>query len=81
MHVNPLVVYGLIVLIGLLPLLVELLSGFIADCAKCALNEGSTNPCLVAERDIGPLLYGMFVSGWFAMLMASAYTAYLLLKH
>lgn len=54
--------------IGVLPLLIALLGGFIADRLGCEMNEGSVQPCLLWGRDISHHLYGMFMCGWFAML-------------
>lgn len=65
MHIRPWIVFALIAFLGVLPLLIALLAGVIADRAKCDLNEGSVSPCIIAGRDFGALLYSMFVGGWF----------------
>jgi hypothetical protein len=86
MHVRPWLVYLVIVFLGVLPLLIAMLAGVIANLAKCELNEGSINPCVIAGRDVGKLLYAMGVGGWFtfmtmpaALLAAMIYSVYLLI--
>ncbi|NNF57664.1 MAG: hypothetical protein HKN04_05425 [Rhodothermaceae bacterium] len=34
----------------------------------CTVNEAGGNACLVAGRDMGPLLTELFVSAWYTML-------------
>lgn len=87
MHVKPWQVYLVIAFLGMLPLFIALLAGAIAGWAKCELNEGSVHPCVIAGRDVGQLLYAMFVSGWFtlmtmpaALFVAMVYSVYLLVK-
>lgn len=87
MHWKPWLVYLLIGFIGLLPLLMALLAGAIANWAKCELSEASVGPCVIAGKDIGNLLYTMFVSGWFslitlpsALLAMLIYSIYLLVR-
>lgn len=87
MHLRPWLVYLVIVFVGLLPLLMAMLAGAVANWAKCELNEGSVGPCVIAGKDVGKLLYTMFVSGWFglitlpaALLLVIAYSIYLLVR-
>jgi hypothetical protein len=40
----------------------------IADLAGCPVDEGNVHPCVVLGRDIGSLLYDLFVTGWFFLL-------------
>ncbi len=37
----------------------------IASLAGCEVDEASVHPCRVGPVDIGGLLYGLGVSGWF----------------
>ena len=73
-------VLGLIGLIALAPLLSVLLASWIANAAGCALDEGSSHPCMIGGKDRGELLYTMFVMGWFMFLTlpagAMAFTAW-----
>ena len=85
MHVRPWLVYLVIAFVGVMPMLIAMLAGVIANLAKCELNEGSVNPCMIAGRDVGKLLYTMFVGGWFtfmtmpaALFAALVYSVYLL---
>jgi hypothetical protein len=85
LHVRPWLVYLAIAFLGVLPLLIALLAGAIANLAKCELDEGSVHPCVIAGRDVGKLLYAMGVSGWFtfmtmpaALFLAMVYSVYLL---
>ena len=61
-------VYGLalvvIVLLAALPLIGALTAGWLAGANGCALNEGSTNPCIIMGADWGGALYTLFVLGW-----------------
>lgn len=61
-------VYGLalvvIVLLAALPLIGALTAGWLAEANGCALNEGSTNPCIIMGADWGEALYTLFVLGW-----------------
>ena len=84
---RPWLVYVVIALLGLLPLLTAMLAGAIANCAKCQLSEASVGPCVIAGKDVGKLLYAMFVSGWFSLITLPAallatliYTVYLLVR-
>jgi hypothetical protein len=86
MHFKPWLVYLVIAFLGVLPMLIAMLAGVIANLAKCELNEGSVNPCVIAGRDVGKMLYAMGVGGWLtlmtmpaALLAALIYSIYLLI--
>ena len=49
---------------GSRPMFSVIVAGMAADMAGCTLHEGFTNPCVIAGKDRGELLYGMFVMGW-----------------
>lgn len=59
---------GLVLLLGLAPVLSVILSSLIAEARGCALHEGGISPCTLAGQDIGPALYAMFVAGWLLFL-------------
>ena len=87
MHVRPWLVYLVIAFVGVLPILIAMLAGVIANLAKCELNEGNVSPCIIAGKDVGNLLYAMGVSGWFvfmtmpaALFVALVYSVYLWVK-
>lgn len=86
-HLKPWLIYLVIAFIGLLPMLLAMLAGTIANWAKCELSEAGVGPCVIGGRDVGNMLYSMFVSGWFslitlpaAMLAALGYSIYLLVS-
>ncbi len=62
-----LLVLGLIGLIALAPLFSVFIAGGIANAAGCAVDEGSSHPCIIAGTDWGETLYTMFVLGWFML--------------
>lgn len=87
MHFRPWLIYLVIAFLGLLPVLLAILAGAIADWAKCKLNEANVGPCVIAGRDVGNVLYAMFVCGWFSLitlpaagLAALLYSIYLLVR-
>jgi hypothetical protein len=57
-----------IVLFGAAPILSAVIAGSIASANGCELHEGFANPCVIAGRDYGQLLYNMGVMGWLALL-------------
>ena len=67
-----LLVIGLSLLIGSLPVLSVVVSGAVASRLGCTLHEGFTNPCFIGAFDAGSLLYAMLVSGWFALVTVPA---------
>lgn len=87
MNFRPWLVYLVIAFFGLLPLLMAMLAGAVANCAKCQLSEADVGPCVIAGKDVGKVLYTMFVSGWFSLITLPAavvitlvYSIYLLVK-
>ena len=64
-------VYGvlviLIVLFALSPVISVFVAGWLAETNGCVLHEGNINPCIVGGSDLGPMLYTLFVLGWFAL--------------
>jgi len=42
-------------------------AGWIATSLGCVLNEGDVHPCPFHGFDLGEMLYGMAVMGWFAL--------------
>lgn len=56
------------VVFGLFPLLIALLAILIANLCGCRLDEAEAGKCVVFGKDIGGLLYGMFVFGWMGMI-------------
>jgi hypothetical protein len=61
-------VYGGILLWTFGPFLTAGFAELIANINGCTLNEGTVNTCMVFGRDIGNLLYSMFVTGWYILL-------------
>lgn len=59
--------YGIILLWMFLPLIPVFVAAGIASACGCALDEGSVHPCIVFGKDLGHLLFGMSMMGWFAM--------------
>jgi len=59
--------YGIIVLWMVWPLIPAFLASLIAMVCGCKLDEGDAHPCIVFGKDIGGLLYAMFVMGLFAI--------------
>ena len=45
-----------------------LIASAIAAGAGCQLDEGGVNSCVVFGMDIGGLLAGLFVMGWFGLI-------------
>lgn len=87
MHFRPWLIYLVIAFLGVLPVLLALLAGAVANCAKCQLNEASYGPCVIAGVDVGKLLYTFCVGGWFSLMTLPAavtaaliYSIYLLVR-
>lgn len=53
-----------ILFVALAPVVGVLIASGIADANACVLHEGDSHPCMVGGRDVGGLLYGLFVLGW-----------------
>ncbi len=56
-----------IVLLASLPVISVFTAGWIAGGIGCVLNEGDGHPCPLHGFDLGEMLYGMTVMGWFAL--------------
>ncbi len=56
-----------IVLLASLPVISVFTAGWIASGLGCVLNEGDVHPCPLHGFDLGEMLYGMTVMGWFAL--------------
>ncbi len=56
-----------ILLFGAAPILSVALSVGIADALGCRLNEGAAHPCPLWGTDLGGVLVGLFLAGWFAV--------------
>jgi hypothetical protein len=56
-----------IVLLASLPVISVFTAGWIAGGIGCVLNEGDLHPCPLHGFDLGEMLYGMTVMGWFAL--------------
>ncbi len=54
-----------IILIGISPVLVAILSGTVAASFGCEVNEGRVNPCVIGGVDYGETFYTLGVAGWF----------------
>ena len=54
-----------IILIGISPILVAILSGTVAASFGCEVNEGMVNPCVIGGVDYGETFYTLGVAGWF----------------
>jgi len=62
------VTYLALVLFTTAPILSVMAASIIARACGAQLDEGSQHPCFVLGHDIGPLLYQMFVAGWFMLI-------------
>ena len=56
-----------IVLLASLPVISVFTAGGIASGLGCVLNEDDVHPCPLHGFDLGEMLYGMTVMGWFAL--------------
>jgi hypothetical protein len=61
-------IYSLIVLFTTAPIISVVIASTIASKCGCRLDEGNVHSCMVLGHDLGPLLYQMFVAGWFMLL-------------
>ncbi|MCF4096943.1 hypothetical protein [Maritalea mediterranea] len=59
-------VLGIIILVGLGPVLLTLSAGMIAEAHGCTLHEGYVNPCIIWGADRGDTLYEMGLMFWFS---------------
>jgi len=60
-----LAVYGVLIFFIFSPLISVAIATGVAAACGCELSEGNPVPCYVMGMDIGGLLPGMFVAGWF----------------
>jgi hypothetical protein len=61
------IVYGIILLWMFCPMIPVAIASNIASAHGCKLDEGNPHPCIVFGKDIGGLLYEMFVMGWYCL--------------
>lgn len=55
-------------IIALLPLFAVLVTATVAGVLGCEVNEGGPTPCIVMGTDIGELLSGLMITGWFSLM-------------
>ncbi|MFV0410173.1 MAG: hypothetical protein ACK5LJ_10910 [Paracoccus sp. (in: a-proteobacteria)] len=60
-------IWVLMVVIRIAPLVSVVLAGLIASQNDCILSEADIHPCVVLGVDIGGLLAGMGIMGWFML--------------
>lgn len=63
---------AILAVIALMPLLAVLLTATVAGIVGCEVNEGGTTPCIVMGTDIGGILAGLMVTGWFSLMTIPA---------
>jgi hypothetical protein len=63
-----LAVAAAIIFVAALPMLVMLLSTWIASANGCTLNEANAHPCIVWGVDLGEALAAGFVTAWLGLL-------------
>lgn len=66
---------AILAVIALLPLLAVLLTATVAGIVGCEVNEGGATPCIVLGTDIGGILSGLMVTGWFSLMTIPALMA------
>ncbi|AVX02818.1 hypothetical protein [Maritalea myrionectae] len=59
-------VLGIIILVGIGPILLTLGAGMVAEANGCTLHEGYVNPCVIWGADRGDTLYEMGMMFWFS---------------
>ena len=57
--------FGICLLLGVLPILSMMAATGIASAAGCNVNEGGSYPCIILGADWGETLNFMFVAAWF----------------
>ncbi|CAK0739980.1 conserved hypothetical protein [Gammaproteobacteria bacterium] len=67
---RPLILGVVSILVALLPFIVPLIDGPIANLNHCVLNEGGVNTCVMMDIDFGETLYVMVMSFWFFYISA-----------
>jgi Na+/H+ antiporter NhaD/arsenite permease-like protein len=60
--------YLCIVLLGIAPLLVTIISASVAHALGCQVDEGSNHPCAIFGFDWGSAFYVLAVFGWFTII-------------
>lgn len=60
----PLLLLSTSFIVGILPLLSVLISGFIAHLGGCNIHEGFATVCNIGPFEVGQLLTNMVVAGW-----------------
>jgi xanthine/uracil permease len=55
-------------LFAIAPILVALISGYVAHAFGCQVDEALDHACLIFGLDWGPLFSFLFISGWFFIL-------------
>lgn len=63
---------ALLAALALLPLFAVLLTATVAGIVGCEVNEGGAVPCIVFGTDIGGILSGLMITGWFSLLTIPA---------
>lgn len=63
---------AILAVIALLPLFAVLLTATVAGIAGCEVNEAGPMPCMVFGTDIGGVLSGLMITGWFSLLTIPA---------
>ncbi|VUD52209.1 hypothetical protein TDB9533_01584 [Thalassocella blandensis] len=66
-YASPAILAILSVVIALLPLSIAAIAGFIAKRLGGNLNEAGVSGCIWRGRDVGPILYQMFMVAWLSM--------------
>ncbi|WP_404400906.1 hypothetical protein [Pelagibacterium halotolerans] len=61
------IILAVILFFALAPAGSAYIAARIAEANGCALNEGDVHPCPIGGTDWGPMIYGMFVMGWFML--------------
>jgi NADPH:quinone reductase-like Zn-dependent oxidoreductase len=61
---NFLIGLGVILVWTVLPMISVLIASAIAEHFGCKLDEGNSHVCIAFGRDVGDLLYNLFVMGW-----------------
>jgi hypothetical protein len=73
--VIPTVILLIVTFFAFLPIISVALTALLANIFHCHVDEGSVHPCPALGMDIGGLLYGMGVMGWFALMTFPAMIA------
>ena len=63
------IVLGLIVLFGLAPIIITIVSAGIASAYDCNISETILNPCIVNGADWGPNLQAGGIAFWYVLIV------------